>query len=815
MAENAGIELLVNVDYLLNQVNNAIGEINTDSGLKKLKLGVDTSSIDSAIKNLKKELSSLSSKSKIPKVSLGLSRADGQITLEEFDKLKKAQEAASNPVGMSAVRAEFDSVQNSIMKAVEAVKAFKTEYDSINSIAFNGNVSNPNTITTDTKATFGNNVQKAAEQFTEALKQQIQEQKNLAFSEKETSQATKNQTDDIIAQTKAIKENIEASKIRNTVTAGGDIYSAITYGSSSENTTVKAKNGEFTSQTTVKNLEQQRKEIEKNKVAAIKLKSALDDVQTSYSSKNVPKPITDTAHLETLGAKYNEVNAEIEKIGKSTEKVSETAKSNVDSMIKDLKRYVTEFRNAEYVGNQLRDRTVGVVGTQEANNLEAFIAKIKNVRVLTPEIKTEIDTLRDSIKNVTNKDDIVAFLNQFDIFKSKITALPSQAQSADKAMDELQRGIATLNGISNNSTLYKNKGVEEIKVLLGGVNELKSSYQTLMESLKNDNSAENVIKIKEQMAELGNKTKEAAAEADRLAKSVRNVGYDEKIIGRLQRLQSSIEVFKNANSSGLNKTNPNTGLTFGAELDAILAKIPEAQVKGESLTKSLEDGFRSINIQMKAVGATGKTVLQELFEKGSKFIKWTAMTLVITKARMYFKQLFTTVYDLDTELIDLKKTFNGTEEELNDFYFEANRLAKQMGVTTAEIIKQGSAWSRLGYSSNEIMKKMAEMSAMFAAISPDMNTEQAQKGLVSIMKAFKIDPDNVLDEILSKVNIVGNTAATSNGEIVEMLEKSSSAMKEANNTLEETIALETAAVEITQDASSVGMYRANRTAMCA
>lgn len=161
---------------------------------------------------------------------------------------------------------------------------------------------------------------------------------------------------------------------------------------------------------------------------------------------------------------------------------------------------------------------------------------------------------------------------------------------------------------------------------------------------------------------------------------------------------------------------------------------------------------------------------------------------------MYFNQLFTTVLSLDSALIDLKKTFKGSTEELNEFYFESNKLAKQMGVTTAEIIKQGAAWSRLGYSSNETMKKMAEMSAMFAAISPDMNTEQAQNGLVSIMKAFDIDPENVLDGILSKVNIIGNTAATSNGEIVEMLQKSSSAMKEANNTLEQTIALETAAI---------------------
>ena len=38
-----------------------------------------------------------------------------------------------------------------------------------------------------------------------------------------------------------------------------------------------------------------------------------------------------------------------------------------------------------------------------------------------------------------------------------------------------------------------------------------------------------------------------------------------------------------------------------------------------------------------------------------------------------------------------------------------------------------------------------------------------------------------------------NTAAISNDDIVTMLEKSSAAMAEGNNTLEETVALETAA----------------------
>lgn len=99
---------------------------------------------------------------------------------------------------------------------------------------------------------------------------------------------------------------------------------------------------------------------------------------------------------------------------------------------------------------------------------------------------------------------------------------------------------------------------------------------------------------------------------------------------------------------------------------------------------------------------------------------------------------------------------------------------------------------------------MAKLSSQFAAISPGMDVSTATDGLVSTMKAFGIEYSDVLDGIMSKINIVGNTAATSNSEIVDFLTRSSSAMAEANNTLEETIALETAAVEITRNAENVG-----------
>jgi TP901 family phage tail tape measure protein len=99
---------------------------------------------------------------------------------------------------------------------------------------------------------------------------------------------------------------------------------------------------------------------------------------------------------------------------------------------------------------------------------------------------------------------------------------------------------------------------------------------------------------------------------------------------------------------------------------------------------------------------------------------------------------------------------------------------------------------------------MSELSAQFDAISPDMDIDTATNGLVSTMAAFNLGVDDVKDGIMSKINAIGNAFATSNGEIIEGLEKDAASMNAANNSLEQTIALFTSGVEITRDAESMG-----------
>jgi hypothetical protein len=269
-------------------------------------------------------------------------------------------------------------------------------------------------------------------------------------------------------------------------------------------------------------------------------------------------------------------------------------------------------------------------------------------------------------------------------------------------------------------------------------------------------------------------------------------------------LQNRMETWLNNNSRAVK--------TYGTTISGLVTRLRELSAQGnveKAQLQQLAAEFTQVKTAAQSAGLTGKTFgdsLKGAFLSISRYI--SASTLIYTAIRAV-KNGISDVVALDTALVDLRKTTDATESELKQFYYTSNDVAKQLGVTTQEVISAAAEWSRLGYSIKDA-ETMAQVSSIFKSISPGMDMTEATDGLVSAMKAFDIEANQALDGIASKINAVGNSQAVSNKDIVEFLTRSSSAMKEANNTLEETVALGTAATEITRDAASVGKWRCRR-----
>ena len=421
-------------------------------------------------------------------------------------------------------------------------------------------------------------------------------------------------------------------------------------------------------------------------------------------------------------------------------------------------------------------------------NLSSLKTTWENQGVLVGEFKNKVEQLESSLVSIGSKDE----LNKV---KSQILALKQEASTAMQA-NKIQLNVETGGYESKVETLIaKTKQWTDTngnaRISTDTLSTALDKLTTASNAFANNNTVENQQALIKAESELD-------IEVKKVTNSVRTMNATLAKDSAVSSLHNQIQKFYNDNGAAHKK--------WGAQLKQMLSETASgAEVTKERITE-IRTAFNGVASAAQQAGKMGKTWFQSLKDATKFLTYWTSPTFITMKAIAEVKQGISSIKQLDTALVDLKKTTTMTASQLEDFYYDSNDVAKQMGVTTEEITNQAAAWSRLGYSSAEAATQMAKYSSMFATISPGMDLDSATNGLVSVMKAFDIGNQNaedVVDGIMSKINIIGNTRALNNSDIIEFLRRSS-AMAEANNSLEDSIALGTAIVEITRDAAGAG-----------
>ena len=327
------------------------------------------------------------------------------------------------------------------------------------------------------------------------------------------------------------------------------------------------------------------------------------------------------------------------------------------------------------------------------------------------------------------------------------------------------------------------------------LNEMRSAYseiQSLQQKIQND--ANNELAPSEAALSKFTELKQKIQDCEQSFKDLTAAEKGSTSLSR-DKLNNQISEYLNKNS-GMSKE-------YKQALKDIQDKLNLRETSAN--VSDLKDEFLQLQVRIREAGQEGRSLLDVIKDKAwYGFASQIAMYFSFNDWVRYIRNGISAVIELDDALIDLKKTTTMNSGELNQFYYDANNVAKQMGVTTKEIIEQASAWSRLGYSTQAEATKMAELSSKFASISPGMTTDEAQNDLVSIMKAYDIDPDDVETEIMDKINVLGNKFAENNQDVAEGLKRSAAAMAAMGQSFTDTAALFTGGMEILQDAESMG-----------
>ena len=440
------------------------------------------------------------------------------------------------------------------------------------------------------------------------------------------------------------------------------------------------------------------------------------------------------------------------------------------------------------------DFTARIIAELDTSNIPSQLKKaakenpliLKNIRLDTSGLPSQIQGSLDKHKFTIHLDGI------------KMANIDSQVQSAGGKISQ-----SLVNGIR---TQLNNGGIESaIARVTSQFEKLGTSGHEKLGLIKSDITALNQLQAEMNAATDPTKLVSGYAEYSNILKRVRNnlatVSAESKtFVSSLQihTLDNNIETWI--------KRNSRAAKDFGADIQKLRRRLAELNSSGKVTTSQLneiEQEFKQIKIQAQSAGKVGAGFGSTLKGAFQSILRYVSVSTIIYQAINAFKQMYSNVVQINTAMTELKKVTDETEESYRKFLSGAGKAAQQIGTTITEYINSTADFARLGYNLADA-QELAKVASIYNVVGDDIDSiDTATKSIISTMTAFGVKTNETMS-IVDKFNNVSNNFAISAGGIGDALQRSASSLAAANNTLDQSIALITAANTIVQDPDSVG-----------
>lgn len=275
----------------------------------------------------------------------------------------------------------------------------------------------------------------------------------------------------------------------------------------------------------------------------------------------------------------------------------------------------------------------------------------------------------------------------------------------------------------------------------------------------------------------------------------------------------SQEILKN-NKHGINNEKAFANATKSAEQfysrykDLINANDEFSQKWTALLQKLNSGGFNSAQEAFAAISKLQTETIQagltmETFGQRLKRLFGDRLVGIITAfgahaLRRSIREIYNNVVQLDDALTEFSIVSGKAGRDLDDFADRAFEAAKRIRAGVTDVIDAATVYNRLGFSDTDSLK-YAELTTMYSKVG-DVEISEAESNITALIKAYNVGADQ-LELALDKMVFVGNNFAISAAEIGQGMNNAASSLAANGNTLEQSIALLTAAQIVTQDAA--------------
>ena len=506
---------------------------------------------------------------------------------------------------------------------------------------------------------------------------------------------------------------------------------------------------------------------------------------------------------------FPQITATIRKLDKTIKGVGDSASlNNFNNQLRVARSELAKIKSETSAAN--RSEKVGI-------NVSGLESKIEDLRKISPEIdkfEAEIDGAKVSVNSLLGDLGKVKTQGDFSVVNAKWRAFTDAAKAA---------GIAVTDTVTKTRAALAND--IKIDIELGNFDNQMDAMRTRFNSLSDANkelrvSVEQVENAYESMlAAAKANTGDIEADRERLIQAEKQYAAVLEKINNLIKIQARADSVAQAKEKLANshksleldmvnwlKKNSKAAKEYGDQIDELIISLNKLEQAGKLKqidVNSASSKFNLITKDAERRGLTGLTTWDKLVSKVKEYSVYLSAADVFMYATQGLKDMFEQVKLIDSAMTELKKVTNETDAAYNNFLNDASTKAKEIGTTIDAFVSSTADFARLGYNLKD-SQELAEVANIYAVVGDEIDSvDTATKSLISTMTAFGVEASNSMT-IVDKFNIIGNNFAISSGGIGEALERSASSMAAANNTLDETIALVTAANTVVQDPEQVG-----------
>ncbi|MDO5399107.1 MAG: phage tail tape measure protein, partial [bacterium] len=428
----------------------------------------------------------------------------------------------------------------------------------------------------------------------------------------------------------------------------------------------------------------------------------------------------------------------------------------------------------------------------QKNKLTSFVKTLEEFSVLSGDAKEKSAELSKALKEVgTNselgnlKKEIQAFvsdpdLNNLirsskDIEKDIKTASKSRQDYINQTEGKLLSFETRIdNNEVSNAEEYKQR-ISDIRELLRQINEMPLGHLT------SPDDAQQLVFIKGQIQEL---MKELNSGKQFKLMDEGNIITQQKYIGRINKWL---------------RENTAAGDGLKEKFKALIEEFEK--VSDPSMLKPLIKNYFKLEAIAEDTGQVGLS----FFDRWKKSMKslsiYLASYVSFENIVDYLRQGLEIIKDYNSTLKEMRKVTSDSVKTLKAYQKESFGLANDVGTTAQQLQISTADWLRLGEDLDDAKKSAQESNVLFN-ISEFETIDEATKGLTALSQAYKdLDKRDIVDKLVG----VGDNFPIAVDELTEGMQNVAAVLQTQGVSIEQAMALVTAANATMQDVSKSSM----------